>query len=49
LSLAALLISSRIFALPWMTWYSASKSRSMSTPSFDFGRSMTWPTEAFTW
>src|SRR6266446_6356434 len=42
-------MSSRIFAFPWITWYSASKLRSMSTPSFDFGRSITWPTDAFTW
>ena len=29
--------------------YSAAKSFSMSTPSFDFGRSTTCPTDAFTW
>jgi hypothetical protein len=47
--LAARLISSSTFALPWMTWYSAAKPFSTSTPSFDFGRSITWPMDAFTW
>ena len=38
-----------IFFLPCRTWYSGAKSFSMSTPSLLFGRSMTWPTDAFTW
>jgi hypothetical protein len=49
LSCAAFLISARTDVFPLMTWYSASKSFSMSTPSFDFGRSITWPIDAFTW
>jgi hypothetical protein len=48
LSFAAALISANTFVLPVMIWYVGSKSRSMSTPSFDFGRSITWPIEAFT-
>jgi hypothetical protein len=46
---AARLISERTLALPLMTSYSGSKEPfSRSTPIFDFGRSFTWPTDAFT-
>ena len=45
---ADFLISAMIFPLPRMTTYSGSKPCSTSTPIFDFGRSMTWPTDAFT-
>src|SRR5262249_33918601 len=37
-----------ILPLPRMTTYSGAKPCSTSTPIFDLGRSMTWPTEAFT-
>src|SRR5947208_10131910 len=37
-----------ILPLPRMTTYSGKKPCSTSTPIFDLGRSMTWPTEAFT-
>ncbi len=45
---AAFLISWMIFDLPWMCTYSGKKPFSTSTPIFDFGRSTTWPTDAFT-
>jgi hypothetical protein len=45
----ALFLSSwMIFDLPWMGTYSGRKPFSTSTPIFDFGRSTTWPTDAFT-
>src|SRR5262249_49066911 len=37
-----------IFPLPRMTTYSGAKPCSTSTPILDLGRSMTWPTDAFT-
>src|SRR6185312_2262349 len=37
-----------ILPLPRMITYSGVKPCSMSTPILDFGRSITWPTDAFT-
>src|SRR5688500_17577887 len=34
--------------LPRITTYSGAKSLSVSTPIFDLGRSLMWPTDAFT-
>src|SRR5581483_1197864 len=47
-SFADFLISAMILFLPRMTTYSGVKPCSTSTPIFDLGRSMTWPTDAFT-
>src|SRR5579862_775551 len=47
--LAAAFSSLMIFFLPCSTWYSGAKSCSMSTPNLLFGKSMTCPTDAFTW
>src|SRR5205807_4953707 len=46
--LAAAFSSVTTFCLPLMTSYSGSNPCSMSTPILDLGRSMMWPTEAFT-
>src|SRR5262245_42995433 len=45
---ALLLISLMMLPLPWMISYSGSKPLATSTPIFDLGRSLMWPTEAFT-
>src|SRR5437867_1778077 len=45
---AAVLILVKAWAFPRIGTYSGSKSRSTSTPSLLFGRSMMWPLEAIT-
>ena len=45
---AASLISASTFFLPSITTYSGWKPCSMSMPSFFLGKSLTWPTDAFT-
>ncbi len=45
---ADFLISAMILPLPRMMTYSGLKPLAMSTPILDFGKSMTWPTDALT-